>query len=78
MTVRRSKYVSSSTFGTTKATGFWTVESHNNTASPGPFLVIAVRGTASNVDHMVNLNGKTRDNGSDDFVVSFSTESREL
>lgn len=52
--------------GTVKATNFFIVKA----ASPGPepnpllpLLVVSLRGTASRVDRMVNMNGESRDMG---------------
>jgi len=57
--------------GTVKAMRVWKVDSgvpdinHNQ---PDSFVVISVRGTASSVDCMVNLNGKPKD--ASKFLVS--------
>lgn len=65
---RQEAHISPSVGGTTKATSF-TLVSRSNPAerfAPAvansllPMLVVAVRGTASSVDRMINLNGKSR------------------
>jgi hypothetical protein len=58
------EYVPSTSTGTAKAIGFWNVDqniSEDETNSHFPALVIAIKGTTSHVDHMVNANGKGRD-----------------
>jgi hypothetical protein len=70
ITFRRVRYVSSSTFGTTKATGFWVAESQNPMVTFEPSLFIAIRGSASSLDHMVNLNGRQEYASKDGFMVS--------
>jgi hypothetical protein len=72
MIFQRVKYFESSTFGTAKATGIWTVDMQNDPLAPLSVLVIAIRGTASNVDRMVLLNGKEGDATKDNFIVSHS------
>ena len=57
------EYITSSTFGTIKATSITLVRRsalarHEHFL---PMLVVAIRGTASRVDHMVNLNGNSRE-----------------
>ena len=66
------RYVSSSRFGTTKAAGFWAMKPEKGAVSSDSILVIAVRGTHSNVDHMVNLNERMEDTSKDEFIVSLS------
>lgn len=52
--------IPSSTLGTVKATTFTTYTSDPTSA---PHLIIAVRGSASRLDHIVNLNSEPRDAG---------------
>ncbi|RAL11932.1 alpha/beta-hydrolase [Aspergillus homomorphus CBS 101889] len=51
--------------GTVKAATFTTVESKDTSNKDGlpPVLVIAIRGTASTVDHIVNINSRPQDAG---------------
>lgn len=59
--------IPSSTFGSTKATTFttYTVDPSPDTgdAESVQYLIIAVRGTAAKIDHIVNLNGEPRHTG---------------
>ncbi|KFY27699.1 hypothetical protein V491_00774 [Pseudogymnoascus sp. VKM F-3775] len=57
-------YIPPSIGGTTKATTFILVDKDASHQAPNPFLpvlVIAVRGTASSVDHIVNINSQSKD-----------------
>lgn len=56
----RLDYLSPSRDGTSKATGFWLLKDIGIENIFGPALVISVRGTASVVDAIVNLNGEKR------------------
>jgi hypothetical protein len=63
LSFEREEYITSSTFGTIKATSITLVRRsafarHEHFL---PMLVVAIRGTASRVDHMVNLNGDSRE-----------------
>ena len=57
--------------GTAKAISFWDLDVENSLQKTArfennedfPAMVIAVRGSASLVDHMVNANGQQRDAG---------------
>lgn len=56
-------YVPSSTGGATKATAFTLVGTGASQKASNPFLpvlVIAVRGTASSIDHIVNVNSQAK------------------
>ncbi|KAK9859128.1 hypothetical protein MYU51_016163 [Penicillium brevicompactum] len=50
--------------GTVKTVVFTTVSPKDSSSDVGPILVIAIRGSASKVDHMVNSNGDPRDDPS--------------
>lgn len=53
-----------SSLGTVKATTFTTytpVPEAFATSAPAPYLIIAVRGSATKLDHIVNLNGDSRE-----------------
>jgi hypothetical protein len=54
----RLAYLNASKDGTFKATGFWLLENVGIGNVFGPAIVIAIRGTASVVDAIVNLNGE--------------------
>ena len=47
--------------GTVKTVVFTTVSPKDSSSDVGPILVIAIRGSSSKVDHMVNSNGDPRD-----------------
>jgi hypothetical protein len=57
-------YIGPSITGTTKATGIYVVRNSDN-VSPNtneflPMVVVSIRGTASRVDRLVNLNGDSK------------------
>jgi hypothetical protein len=52
-----------SSLGTVKATTFTTytpAPEESATSAPAPYLVIAIRGSATKLDHIVNVNGEPR------------------
>jgi hypothetical protein len=56
-------YIPSSIGRATKATAFTLVDKASSQQTSNPFLpvlVIAVRGTASNIDHIVNVNSQAK------------------
>lgn len=57
----RLSYIEPSIGGTSKATALWSVESANKGRPSERILVVAIRGTASHLDRMLNLNGKRAD-----------------
>ena len=61
------KYVEPTMLGTTKATAIYEAKTLNLGPERGGFVVVAVRGSASKIDHIVNLNNQAVDVGS--FIV---------
>jgi hypothetical protein len=64
-------YRSASLDGTRKCTALWTVDRASEGSEASKELIISIRGSASAVDHVVNLNGQERDMKS--FFVSLET-----
>src|SRR5438067_1709396 len=54
----RRGYLAPSTGGICKATGFWVLNQIGTDNIFGPLVIVSIRGTASVVDSMVNLNGQ--------------------
>lgn len=54
----RRGYLAPSTAATAKATGFWVLNQIGTGNIFGPVVIVSVRGTASVLDAMVNLNGQ--------------------
>jgi hypothetical protein len=54
----RRGYLAPSTAGTSKATGFWVLNQIGTGNILEPVVIVSVRGTASVLDAMVNLNGQ--------------------
>src|ERR1700712_467216 len=57
-------YLAPSTTGTSKATGFWIIDKAGTENLTGPVIIVSVRGTASVLDAMINLNGQKQPLGS--------------
>jgi hypothetical protein len=57
-------YLAPSATGTSKATGFWVLDKRGTENMFGPVVIVSIRGTASVLDAMVNLNGQKQPLGS--------------
>lgn len=65
---KRLAYLNPSKVGPAKATGIWEVKQIGNDNHYGPFIILAIKGTAGALDAMVNLNAEKKD--IDLFLVS--------
>lgn len=60
-TMTRDHFVTPTSDGTIKTVVFTTVSPKSSPVDSVPILVITIRASSKNVDHMVNLNGDLRD-----------------
>lgn len=68
-TLTQEQIITPSSDGTVKTVTFTSVTPRETSMSTSlPVLIVAIRGTASRVDHMVNINNQPRDASS--FIVS--------
>ena len=62
--------------GTVKATAIYELSLADGNSEGGKVLVVAVRGSASKVDHMVNANSRSM--STQDFIVGTQTRASEV